>query len=228
MDTDRRLAEAQLFGALAYGQLCAHAVTAAATLAAPDLERAERMVAFARAELAGYERLRAHVDTLTDLGPNLLERQKPAFDEFFGAVPNGRWVDVMAFFAFALPLAADFARAVAPTLDPTSSEVLLATLAGREAFEQFAHDEVHAHLDAGGEHATAELRSVVAELLGRALTGFQAVVADSDALEVLMRPQLAEAADPDAVGADRAKGVAMAVLDAHRRRMHAIGLDDLA
>lgn len=239
---DRLLAEAQLVGALAYGQLCTVAAAHGAVIAAPDLERARVLLDHAARERVALERLLDRVAELTDLRDPVVERQKPAFDAFFRAVPLDPWPHAMAFFAFSLPLAADFARAVAPVLSPASRDVVIDALAERPAFEAFAADQVRRHLDGADPDAATpdeptsrhdRLRSLVADLLGRALTGLQAVMASSDALEVLLAasvPDPTGGADADGpADADRvAKHLAMEVLDGHRRRMHAFGLDDLA
>jgi hypothetical protein len=61
-------------------------------------------------------------------------------------------------------------------------------------------------------------------MLGRALTGYQGAMAETDALQVL----LLEAGGEDDVGGEAlVRRVAVHVLEQHRRRMHALGIEDL-
>ena len=61
-------------------------------------------------------------------------------------------------------------------------------------------------------------------MLGRALTGYQGAMADTDALQVLLL-QAGEADDDE--GEALVRRVAVRVLEEHRRRMHALGIDDV-
>lgn len=117
-------------------------------------------------------------------------------------------------------MAADFARTVAPTLDPQTAAVVLTALAEREPFEAYASRQVVA---AVGEDSARRERSrrLAAEITGSALTSFQGAVNDTDALLVLLE-QLEEHA-----GQDVLRHTAVALLGQHRRRMLAIGVDTL-
>ena len=65
---------------------------------------------------------------------------------------------------------------------------------------------------------------MVADMLGRALTGYQGAMADTDALQVLL---LDAADDGDEHGEALVRRVAVRVLENHRRRMHALGIEDV-
>lgn len=219
---DLELATAELLGALTYGQLRAYTTAVALVPLAPDLERTERLLAFADREHDRYRRMRARLEELTDLPGPVMERQKSAFDRFFDDLTLDDWLGGVAFLAVGLPLAADFARAVAPTVDDATATVLLETLAGRDNTAGYAREELQQLLDDPASHEGA--RRVVADVIGLALTEFTGTLATTDALRILFdrHAQLEDTTAERVV-----KHLAIDVLEAHRRRMHALGLDDL-
>lgn len=125
------------------------------------------------------------------------------------------------FFAFGLPIAADFTRAIAPALDDAAADVLLRSVADKPGFERGAADALAAQLI--DEQARERANHLIADLLGRALTSYQGVVSDTDALRVLLTADRAEGES----GEQRVKRLAVDVLEAHRRRVVALGLEDL-
>ncbi|MDX1657606.1 MAG: ferritin-like fold-containing protein [Nitriliruptorales bacterium] len=222
MSEERALATVELLGALAYGQLRAFETTVRAVTCAPDARRMDRVAEFSIHEHASYRVLRDHLVSLTDLGGAVMDRQKPLFDAFFDHAPIDDWVGACTFFAVGLPMAADFARELAPALEPETAMIVVGALADRGPFEEFAREELREHLAAEDERE--QIKHAVGELLGRALTGFQAGIGDTDALGVLLQ----EAEDaPDTSGDELVKRMAMKVLENHRRRMHELGLEDL-
>lgn len=217
-----QLATAELLGALTYGQLRAYTAAVAIVPLAPDLETTERLLGFAERERDRYSRMRAHLDELTDLPQAVMERQKPAFDRFFDDLTLDDWVGGVAFLAVGLPISADFARAVAPAVDDVTAAVLVGALAGRTNTEGWAREQLQALLDEPQHEERA--RRLVSEVIGLALTEFTGSVGSTDALRVLFERQ---AEREDVTGERVVKRLAMDVLEAHRRRMHALGLDDL-
>lgn len=222
MTEDLGLATAELLGALTYGQLRAYTTAVALVPLAPDLAHTDVVLAFSDRERERYTAMRARLEELTDLPGPVLERQKPAFDRFFGDVEFEDWLSGIAFLAVGLPLAADFARAVAPTVDDRTATVIVDALAGRVAMEHFAHDELRTMLGEPEHHQRA--RDLVAEVIGLALTEFTSALGSTDALRVLFERH-AEREGGTAEGV--VKRMAIDVLGQHRRRMHALGLDDL-
>ncbi len=221
MSDARDLATVELLGALTYGQLRAFEVTARAIRCAPTSRLADRLASYAVREHERYVKLRDRLIGLTDLGGPAMDRQKRVFDAFFDHAPVDEWLPANTFFAIGLPLAADFIREIAPALDEETASVVVDALAGREAFEEFAIDQVVATIH-DDEEGRLRTRGLVADLLGRALTGFQASLADTDALHVLL------GGDDGSPEADAlVRRVAVSVLDGHRRRMHAMGLENL-
>jgi hypothetical protein len=215
------LATVELLGALAYGQLRSFAATARLIELAPDARTADLYAQVAASEHLAYVRLRDHLGTLTELPVAVMDRQKPSFDGYFDRAPLDDRLGAAVFFALGLPMAADFARAIAPRLDDRTAEVVIDALAGREAFVRGAMDALASQLE--DEDARERARHLTADILGRALTTYQGVVSDSDALRVLFTADLG----PDETSEQRVKRLAIDVLGAHRRRAVELGLEDL-
>lgn len=220
---DTGLATVELLGALAYGQLRSFEVTARAIRHAPEARVADQLAQFAAREFAGYAALRDHLAERTDLATAVMDRQKPQFDAYFDHAPIHDWASACTFFTFGLPIAADFVRAIAPALDPETGIVVVGALADRGSFEAFAMQHLAAELtdDAARERA----RQTVADVLGRALTQYQGVAGNTDALKVLLA---ANAAEEGVSGEARVKQLAITVLEGHRRRVIELGLEDLS
>lgn len=219
---EHELATAELLGALTYGQLRAYTTAVAIVPLAPDLERGEIMLAFSDRERERYRTMRARLDELTDLPGPIMQRQKAGFDRFFDDLAIDDWLSGVAFLAVGLPLSADFARAVAPTVDVRTAEVLVGALAGRSRTEEFAREQLRALLEDEEHHQRT--RRLVADVIGVALTEFTAALGSTDALRVLFERH----ADDEQVTAEQVvKHMAIDVLEGHRRRMHQLSLEDL-
>lgn len=225
--TDRedrlQLATVELLGAVTYGQLRAFQTTAAAIGVAPDARSADRLAGFAMREHEAYAVLRDHLAAETDLATAVIDRQKPVFDAYFDGVPLEDWRGACVFFSVGLPIAADFSREVAPTLEPRTAAVVVGALADRRPFEDWALEQLHDQMPT--EEAITVVRHLVADVLGRALTGYQGAMAETDALQVLLL-EATEAQDDG--GEALVRRVAVRVLENHRRRMHALGIEDLS
>jgi hypothetical protein len=218
----QRLATAELLGALVYGQMRAFAAAARVVPLAPSLREADTMVRFSERERERYRALRDRLGELTDLPEGVVERQRGAFDRYFESLPLDSWLGALVFLAVGLPVAADFARAVAPTVDERTAEVILESLTLRDEIEEFATSALRTQLD---DPAVAEqARSLVADVVGHALTSFTGALGETDALQQLFAEHAEEhGTEPDQI----VKRTALSVLEQHRRRMHALGLDDL-
>ena len=217
---DHELATVELLGSLAYGQLRSFAATASTIPLAPDTAMADLLAVWAATENERYRRLRDHLAQRTELVDAVMERQRAHFDGYFDRAPLDDWFGACVFFALGLPIASDFVRAVAPTLDADAAAVVT------EAFErEDVEAEAVAQLSAllTDEDARERARALTADLLGRALTGFQGVMADTDALKVLLDSDRQE----DETGEQRVKRLAMEMLQGHRRRVLELELEDL-
>jgi hypothetical protein len=215
------LATVELLGALAYGQLRSFEMTARAVRYAPDSRTADAVAQFALREHAGYALLRDHLGSLTDLAEAVMDRQKPHFDAYFDRVQVDDWFEACTFFVVGLPIAADFGRDLAPALDHETALVVVGALSDRGPFERFAIEQLRVQLV--DDDARERARHLVADVLGRALTGFQGVMSDTDALKVL----LDAAREPGETGEARVKRLAIEVMTGHRRRVVELGLEDL-
>jgi hypothetical protein len=218
---ERELATVELLGALAYGQLRAFEATARTIPHAPSAREADELADFAIAEHARYVRLRDHLASRTELPAAVMDRQRHAFDAYFDRAPLDEWLGARVFFALGLAMAADFARAIAPVLDDEAAAAVIASM-DRGEVERRAIRRLAELLDDDAE-ATERARHLAADLLGRALTGFQDVMGDSDALTVLLEGDLAAGEHAE----QRVRRLAMSVLEGHRRRVVELGLEDL-
>lgn len=221
MSDELELATLELLGAVAYGQLRSFETTARTVRLAPDTRRADGVAAIAQGEYASYVALRDHLAGRTALPWAVMDRQKAPFDAYFDRAPLDDWFGASVFFALGLPIAADFCRAIAPALDEAAAEVLVHAVADKGPFQRGAMDELAAQLVDDG--ACERANHVMADLLGRALTSYQSVVSDTDALGLLLTADTRE----DESGEQRVKRLAVDVLEGHRRRVVALGLEDL-
>jgi hypothetical protein len=215
------LATVELLGALAYGQLRSFEAIARTIRLAPEARVADRIATLAVAEHASYVTLRDHLAELTELPTAVMDRQKPHFDAYFDRAPLDDWFGASVFFALGIPLAADFIRAVAPTLPERSSSLVLQAVGDRTEVERAAISELAALLDS--DDARESARHLTADLLGRALTGFQGVMTETDALKVLLAHDLEEGETSER----RVKRLVVSVMEGHRRRVVELGLEDL-
>jgi hypothetical protein len=215
------LATVELLGALAYGQLRSFEATARLIGLAPDARTADTVADVARHEHEAYVRLRDHLASRTQLAASVMDRQKPFFDAYFDRAPLDDWFGASVFFALGLPIASDFARAVAPTLDEAAASAVTEALTDRGLFEQAATAQLASQIVDAETRERA--RSLTADLLGRALTSYQGVVSDTDALKVLLAADTPEDVNPE----HRVKQLAIEVLSGHRRRSVQLGLEDL-
>jgi hypothetical protein len=216
-DADRKLATVELLGVLAYGQVRSFGAMSSAVRFAPDARAADRIASFAAREHDAYRALHDHLAQLTDLPTAAMDRQKGLFDRFFARAPLDDWFGAMVFFAFGIPLARDFMRTVVPMLDPGSGDVVLRTLEDRAEVEAAAVALLRSELTT--DETRERARSIVADLLGQALTSFQQAAGDTDALSILL------GAEDDEASAE-VRRLAMGLLTAHRGRLVELGLED--
>ena len=216
------LATVEVLGALAYGQLRSFESAARAVRHAPDAGAADRLAELSVGEHRAYTALRDHLASRTELAAAVMDRQKPHFDAYFDRVPLDDWFGAGVFFAVGLPMAADFGRALAPVLSRETAAVVVGALADRAPFERFAVEHLSDRLT--DDDARGRAKHIAADVLGRALTVFQGVIADTDALKVLLEH---DARQEGVSGEARVKQLAITVLGEHRRRMVGLGLEDI-
>ena len=215
-------ATAELLGALAYGQL--RAIDAAARLiaVAPDAATADGAAGVVGHELDAYRALLADLESRSGSPAELMDGMKPHFDAYFDRAPLGDWFGASVFFALGLPIAADFAQAIAPVLDGPTAALVADAIGGREEMEASAVEQLKAQLV--DDEAVDRARRLSGDLLGRALTSYQEAMGETDALKVLFA---GAAATEGTTAESQVKRLAMEVLSGHRRRTVALGLEDL-
>ncbi|MFO7777485.1 MAG: ferritin-like fold-containing protein [Nitriliruptoraceae bacterium] len=219
---DVEAATTELLAALTYGQL--RAIEAAANLiaVAPDAGTAADAAEVVGYELDAYRALLADLEARSSTPAALMDGIKPHFDAYFDRAPLGDWFGASVFFALGLPIAADFAQAIAPVLDRRTAALVTDAIGGREEQEVSAVEQLKAQLV--DDEAVERARRLAGDLLGRALTSYQEAMGSTDALKVLF----AGAAVAEGTSAEsQVKRLAMEVLTGHRRRTVTLGLEDL-
>ena len=131
---------------MTYGQLRAFQTTATAIAVAPDARSADTLADHASASTGPTSRCGTTWSAETDLAAAVIDRQKPVFDAYFDAVPLDDWRSACVFFTVGLPIAADFSREVAPTLQARTADVIVAALADRGPFEDWALAQLQAQM----------------------------------------------------------------------------------
>ena len=214
------LATVELLGALTYGQLRSFTAVARTVGVAPDASTADALATWAIREHAGYECLRDHLATRTQLAAAVVDRQKMHFDAYFDRAPLDSWLGACVFFTLGLPIAADFTHWVAPVVDSATAGVITGVAEDRAPLLRHVTRRLEGLLVA--PERREEARRLTADLVGRALTGFQTVVGDSNALKVLL------AADAGATsGEQHVKQLAVSVMTGHHRRVIELGLEEV-
>jgi hypothetical protein len=215
-------ATAELLGALAYGQLRAIEAAARLIAVAPDAGTADGAAVAVGHELDAYRALLADLEARTGAPAELMDGMKPHFDAYFDRAPLGDWFGASVFFALGLPIAADFAQAIAPVLDAPTAALVAEAIGGRDEMEAAAVEQLKAQLV--DDEAVNRARRLSGDLLGRALTSYQEAMGETDALKVLFA---GAAANEGTTAESQVKRLAMEVLTGHRRRTVALGLEDL-
>lgn len=213
-DPNARLAVVQLVGAFAYGQLRAWSAAASAVPLAPDVRTSEELATCTVRAHELWREWRDHLDTLTDLPDAVLERQREAFDDFFGDLAAGDWEQACTVLAFAWPIAHDFAALLVPHLEGATRDLVDQLSTGEDRVAEFALAQLRQAMVTDDD--VDRIRARAAEVVGHALTNYQRVVADSNALDVLLA----------ASGPGDVRRLAIDVWANHHRRLAALGIDD--
>lgn len=205
-----------LLGALAYGELSAFDRLADDARMAPTLTGRAEMSAMAAVEIGHYERLAAR---LTDLGVEpeaAMEPFVPALETYHSLTEPSTWLEGVVKAYVGDGMAADFYREVAEFVDPSTRGLIHEVLsdAGRA---EFAVREVHAAVAAQPSLA-GRLALWARRLVGEAISQTQHVLADRDALMVLL---VSGTGDLSGVAALIAR-----ITDRHEERMAALGLNN--
>ncbi|MFN2518892.1 MAG: ferritin-like fold-containing protein [Jatrophihabitantaceae bacterium] len=204
-----------LLGALAYGELCAFDRLADDARMAPTLVGRAEMSVMAAVELGHYQRL---VDRLHDLGVaphDAMEPFIPALETYHSLTAPSTWLEGVVKAYVGDGMAGDFYREVAEFVDESTRGLIheVLTDAGRA---EFAVREVHAAVAAQPAIA-GRLALWARRLVGEAISQTQHVLADRDALMVLL---VGGAGDLAGLA-----GLIGRITDRHEERMRALGLN---
>lgn len=216
-DPQYRAAVVDLLGVLAYGELSAFERLADDAKMAPTLDDKTALVAMAAREFHHFELLR---DRLAGIGVPPTEAMEPfavALDEFHRQTAPSDWLEGLVKAYVGDSIASDFYREVASRLDTETRDLVLRVLDGTGQ-ASFAVEKVRAAIDAdpriGGRLALWARR-----LMGEALSQAQRVVADRDALSMMLVGGVAGGFDLAEVGRMFTR-----ITEAHTKRMAALGL----
>lgn len=212
-----RAAVVDLLGALAYGELAAFERLAEDAKLAPTLADKAELASMASAEFQHFERLR---DRLTQIGEDPTAAMEPfaaALDEFHHQTAPSDWLEGLIKAYVGDSIASDFYREVAVRLDSDTRALVLAVL-DDTGHSGFAVEKVRAAIEAdprvGGRLALWARR-----LMGEALSQAQRVVAERDALSMMLVGGVTAGFDLAEVGRMFSR-----ITEAHTKRMAALGL----
>ena len=213
-DTPQIEAIVDLLGALAYGELCAFDRLAEDARMAPTLAGRAHMARMAAVELDHYDVLSGR---LSELGADPVVAMTPfvaALETYHRLTTPSTWLESVVKAYVGDGMAADFYREVAEFVDEQTRGLIndALTQGGRA---EFAVSEVHAAV-AANPAVAGRLALWARRLVGEAISQTQHVLADRDALMVLL---MSGASDLTGVAALIAR-----ITERHEERMAALGL----
>ena len=213
MPSDAALVD--LLAALAYGELSAFDRLVDDARMAPTLDGRMQMSAMAAVEFGHFQCL---ADRLVELGADPSAAMEPfvaAIETYHSLTQPSTWLESVVKAYVGDGMAADFYREVAEFVDPSTRELIddVLTDAGRA---EFAVREVGAAI-AEQPAVAGRLALWARRLVGEAISQTQHVLADRDALMVLL---VAGAGDLTGIA-----GLIGRITDRHEERMKALGLN---
>ena len=203
-----------LLGGLAYGELSAFDRLADDARMAPTLDGRAQMSLMAAIEMGHYERL---ADRLEELGVAPADAMEPfvaALETYHSLTEPSTWLEGVVKAYVGDGMAADFYREVAEFVDPGTRQLINEVLADGGRAE-FAVREVRTAIAAQPSIA-GRLALWARRLVGEAISQTQHVLADRDALMVLL---MQGTGDLSAVAALIAR-----ITERHDERMATLGL----
>jgi hypothetical protein len=204
-----------LLGALAYGELSAFDRLVDDARMAPSLAGRAEMSSMAAVEFSHYQSL---ADRLDELGVDPSAAMEPfvaAIETYHSLTQPSTWLESVVKAYVGDGMAADFYREVAEFVDPSTHDLIHEALtdAGRA---EFAVREVTAAI-AEQPAVAGRLALWARRLVGEAISQTQHVLADRDALMVLL---VSGAGDLSGIA-----GLIGRITDRHEERMKALGLN---
>lgn len=211
-----REALVDLLGALCYGELSAFDRLADDARMAPTLAGRAEMSAMACIEFAHYERLAARLVELGATPADAMEPFVPALETYHSLTEPSTWLEGVVKAFVGDGMAGDFYREIAEFVDEPTRALIHDVLVDEERAE-FAVREVKAATEAQ-PWVAGRLALWGRRLVGEAISQAQHVLADRDALMVLL---VEGTGDLSGVAALMAR-----ITDRHEERMTALGLQN--
>ncbi|WP_326699686.1 ferritin-like domain-containing protein [Streptomyces sp. NBC_01754] len=216
-DPQYRAAVVDLLGALAYGELAAFERLAEDAKLAPTLGDKAALARMASAEFQHFEQLTDRLTAIDEDPTAAMEPFATALDEFHRQTAPSDWLEGLVKAYVGDSIASDFYREIAARLDADTRSLVLAVL-DDTGHGNFAVEKVRGAIEAeprvGGRLALWARR-----LMGEALSQAQRVVADRDALSMMLVGGVADGFDLAEVGRMFSR-----ITEAHTKRMAALGL----
>lgn len=216
-DPRYRAAVVDLLGALAYGELAAFERLAEDAKLAPTLGDKAQLAAMAAAEFHHFEQLR---ERLTEIDADPTAAMEPfaaALEEFHRQTAPSDWLEGLVKAYVGDSIASDFYREVAVRLDSDTRALVLRVL-DDTGHADFAVEKVRAAIEADPRVA-GRLALWARRLMGEALSQAQRVVAERDALSMMLVGGVADGFDLAEVGKMFSR-----ITEAHTKRMASLTL----
>ena len=209
-----------LLGALAYGELSAFDRLADDARMAPSLDGRAQMSAMAAVEMGHYSTLSERLRSLGVSPAAAMEPFVAALETYHSLTEPSTWLEGVVKAYVGDGMAADFYREVAEFVDPSTRELIHVVLADAGRAE-FAVREVRAAVEAAPSVA-GRLALWARRLVGEAISQTQHVLADRDALMLLLMQGNGDSAD--LAGVAGVAGLVARITERHDERMTALGL----
>lgn len=205
-----------LLGALAYGELSAFDRLVDDARMAPSLDGRMQMSAMAAVEFGHFQRLADRLRALDADPSTAMEPFVAAIETYHSLTQPSTWLESVVKAYVGDGMAADFYREVAEFVDPSTRALIdeVLTDAGRA---EFAVREVRAAI-AEQPAVAGRLALWARRLVGEAISQTQHVLADRDALMVLL---VTGAGDLSGIA-----GLIGRITDRHEERMRTLGLNN--
>lgn len=216
-DPQYRAAVVDLLGALAYGELAAFERLAEDAKLAPGVADKAELAAMATAEFHHFERLRDRLAEIGEDPPRAMEPFAAALNEFHRQTAPSDWLEGLVKAYVGDSIASDFYREVAVRLDSDTRGLVLAVL-DDTGHATFAVEKVRSAI-AADPRVGGRLALWARRLMGEALSQAQRVVAERDALSMMLVGGVADGFDLAEVGRMFSR-----ITEAHTKRMAALGL----
>jgi tRNA-(MS[2]IO[6]A)-hydroxylase MiaE-like protein len=207
-----------LLGLLAYAELVAFFRLSEDAALAPSLSDKAALAEMAVAEFGHFQQLRSQLTRMGVVPEQAMLPFLGPLDAFHARTAPGNWLEGLVKAYVGDGIAADFYRAVAALLDPSTRELVLAVLADT-GHADFVTARVRAAV-AADPAAGGRLALWARRLVGEALAQAHRVVAERPPLARLLAGAVTSGGEQGEIGRMFAR-----LTDAHDERMRALGLE---